>query len=117
MISRAEAKASPELDAGFDAIDANRDGQITPDELRAWSRGRDARGASRRSKGGLAEEFSRADKNADGLLSRQEVRQGMSRAAGRFDVIDANSDGNISLEELRAYLRVRRETRGVKPKS
>ncbi|HEX4781929.1 MAG TPA: EF-hand domain-containing protein [Usitatibacter sp.] len=34
-ISRAEAQASPRLSKGFDAIDANKDGYITPDELKA----------------------------------------------------------------------------------
>lgn len=116
MISRAEAQASPELAAGFDAIDANRDGQITPAELRAWNKGRGTRNETRRGTGGLDEEFARADRNADGVLSRAEVEQGMPRAIGRFDVIDADRDGYISTEELRAHLRARRDARDTKPK-
>ena len=34
-ISRAEAQAAPRLAANFDAIDANHDGFITPDEMKA----------------------------------------------------------------------------------
>ncbi len=34
-ISRAEAQAAPKLAEHFDAIDANKDGYITPDELAA----------------------------------------------------------------------------------
>ncbi len=117
MISRAEARASPALAADFDRIDANRDGQITPDELRAWSKGGGIQNDVRRTrtKGGLEEQFARADSNADGFLSRNEVRTGMPRAFGRFDAIDINHDGGISREELRAYLRARQEARGGKP--
>ena len=113
MISRAEAQASPELAAAFDIIDANHDGQITPDELRAWNRGRGSRGGTRKGKGGLDEQFTRADSNADGLLSRDEAGKSMPRVARYFDAIDANHDGGISREELRGYLQTRREAKGT----
>lgn len=34
-LSREEAKAMPRIDKNFDAIDADKDGQVTPDEIRA----------------------------------------------------------------------------------
>jgi len=47
MLSRAEAeRAAPLLAKQFDAIDANCDGQISPEEIRAFRRtGRSERGA------------------------------------------------------------------------
>lgn len=116
MISRAEAAAAPELAAGFDLIDANHDGQITPDELRAWNRGRGTRawsgGKSGKSgKNGLDEQFTRADGNADGRLGREEAAAQLRRVAQHFDAIDADHDGFVSREELRAYLQARRDAR------
>ena len=111
MISRAEAQASLELAAAFDIIDANHDGQITPDELRAWNRGRGSRSDARKGKGGLDEQFARADSNADGVLSRDEAGKGMPRVARHFDAIDANHDGGISREELRGHLQATREAK------
>ncbi|MGO3127604.1 MAG: hypothetical protein ACTIJY_05995 [Luteimonas sp.] len=37
-ISRAEAKAHPALDAEFNAIDSNRDGRLSREELAGWLR-------------------------------------------------------------------------------
>lgn len=116
MISRVEATASAELSANFDLIDANRDGQITPDELRAWNRGRGTRpwGGGTNAKagrGGLDEQFTRADSNGDGVLSRAEAAAQMRRVAGHFEAIDTNHDGFITREELRTYLKARREAR------
>ncbi|MEF3082260.1 EF-hand domain-containing protein [Luteimonas sp. SMYT11W] len=37
-ISRAEAKAHPTLDAEFNAIDSNRDGRLSREELAGWLR-------------------------------------------------------------------------------
>jgi Ca2+-binding EF-hand superfamily protein len=113
MISRAEAKAAPALFAAFDVIDANRDGQITPDELRAWNKGRGAREKSgSKTKSGLEAAFARADANGDGSLSRGECESSLPRVARSFDTIDANRDGNVTLAELRAYAQAKREARG-----
>jgi Ca2+-binding EF-hand superfamily protein len=38
MISRDEAKSAPMLSQNFDAIDANKDGSLTRDEMHAWRR-------------------------------------------------------------------------------
>jgi Ca2+-binding EF-hand superfamily protein len=36
MISREEAKGHPKLEKNFDAIDANKDGKLSPEELKAF---------------------------------------------------------------------------------
>jgi hypothetical protein len=61
LISKAEAQASlPHLYKHFDQIDANHDGQISPEELRA------ARQQMRNAM------FDRMDANHDGVISRDE---------------------------------------------
>jgi Ca2+-binding EF-hand superfamily protein len=111
MLSRAEAeRGAPLLAKRFDAIDANRDGQISPEEIRASRRA--ARGW-RGAKGGSRFEhyFARADSDADGVLSRAEAERGLPRVAKKFDRIDRDGDGRLSREELQAWLAARRAAR------
>ena len=42
LVSREEAKSAPLLSQNFDAIDANKDGFLSPDELQAWRRAQNA---------------------------------------------------------------------------
>jgi Ca2+-binding EF-hand superfamily protein len=60
MISREEAKALPRLLKNFDQIDADKNGQITADEMRA----------SRQARHNAV--FDKLDANKDGVLSRDE---------------------------------------------
>lgn len=85
MLSRAEAAALPRLAERFDAIDANRDNQVTFDELRA------ARKAHR---------MRSADANGDGQVTREEF---LARAAARFERLDANRDGALTADEMRGH--------------
>ena len=110
-LSRDEVRAgAPRLLDRFDSIDVNHDGELSPQELRAWSRshaqqrGRDGRTA-------LAAHFTRADADGNGLLSRDEARAHLPRVAAKFDRIDANHDGVISMEEWADHLRARRGAR------
>lgn len=110
-LSRDEVRAAaPRLLEQFDGIDANHDGQLSPQEIRAWSRahagqrGRDGRTA-------LAAHFMRADADGNGLLSRDEAEAQLPRVAARFDRIDANHDGAITAEEFADGLKTRRAAR------
>ena len=96
-ISREEANASlPRIAKNFDAIDTNKDGFITMDELQAAG-----------GKGGrmhkMHEHLKAADTNGDGKFSREEANASLPRIAKNFDAIDTNKDGFVTMEELRAF--------------
>jgi len=117
MLSRAEAeRAAPLLARQFDAIDADRDGQISPEEIRAFRRaGRSERRAQGTQAGAKFEHyFARADTDGDGALSRAEAERGLPRVAKKFERIDRDGDGRLTREEMRAWLAARRAARSGK---
>jgi len=91
-VTLAEAQAASI--ARFTAMDANKDGQLEEQELRAMGGRR-----------GGPEMFKRLDKNGDDKLSKDEAPERMRE---HFDRVDANKDGFVDQQELRA----RREHRG-----
>jgi Ca2+-binding EF-hand superfamily protein len=107
LLSRAEVERSlPRLALRFGALDTNRDGNLSPQDLRA-------RGNARhRGEGGFAEHFRRADVDQDGALTRGEAEQALPRVAAKFDRIDADRDGRLTPHELRRYFDARRTARG-----
>jgi Ca2+-binding EF-hand superfamily protein len=78
VISREEAKALPRLAQHFDQIDADKNGSISMDELKA------AHAHQRQA------HFDRMDTDR------------FPRMADKFNVIDANGDGYITKDELKA---------------
>jgi Ca2+-binding EF-hand superfamily protein len=91
----ANAASAERVAKSFERFDADKDGMITQDEVRVAS---EARVEER--KAVLAERIKSADKNGDGLLSKEEVTAGMPRLANHFDQMDTNKDGQISTDEL-----------------
>lgn len=55
--------------------------------------------------------WDQVDANHDGMLSREEMEQGMPRLAKHFDQLDRNGDGEVTPEELRAAFQARKEQR------
>jgi hypothetical protein len=88
MLSRAEAAALPRLAERFETLDANRDGQVTRDEMRA---------ARAHARGGNL--IGLLDADGDGRVSKAEA---LAKAEERFNRADANRDGFLSAEELPA---------------
>ena len=87
-ISRDEAAAHPRLAKRFDRIDTDKDGFVTPQEMKA------ARAKA------TAAKLNAIDANGDGRLSHAEVDAKAPRMANNFDVIDTNKDGYLSQQEL-----------------
>jgi len=85
LLSRAEAAALPRIAEQFDAIDPNRDNQLSREELRAFHQ------AQRMQMAG--------DTDGDGKLSKAEA---LAKASERFDRLDANHDGFVTPEEMKA---------------
>lgn len=114
VLSRAEVdRGLPGIAPHFNEVDRNRDGSLSPEELRGWSGSRT--GETRKSEGGFAEHFRRADTNGDGALTRAEADKALPRLGTKFDRIDANHDGKLTQDELRRYFDALRTARGKPP--
>ncbi len=114
----------------FDKMDANKDGKISKEEfqqslklIREQRKGEgdpkkpagnppaagDSKPAEKKpadseeSKKSSLPTFDSLDKNADGRLTREEVKG--TPLEGKFDEIDANKDGKIDPKEYEAYLK------------
>lgn len=79
----------------FDRLDADHDGRLTADEVRASFRQK------------RAERWKKLDTDGDGRISKAEAQANAPRLAARFDKLDANGDGFLTPEELRAGFRHR----------
>lgn len=84
-----------DLDAGMQRPGGNGDFEARRQAIRERARAR----------------FAEADRNGDGLLSREEVARLRPMLARHFDRIDANRDGQASEQELADALRRLHEMR------
>jgi Ca2+-binding EF-hand superfamily protein len=108
-ISRAEAKGP--LAKQFEKLDTNKDGYLDKSELRRAAqlivalRQKGGAGAIKGPTKADTLDFDALDRNADGRLTRDEVRG--TPLEPLFDQIDTNHDGRIDPAEFKAYLKKR----------
>ncbi len=107
--SREEWVAYGFHDAGFTAIDTDKDGRVTVAELRAFRAAQATTDAERAALKAENPKFDpditvrMADTNRDGAVSEAEWVAYGGHGGGGFTPIDANHDGKITVEELAAY--------------
>ena len=100
-VSRAEAESSGAERSGkwFDKLDTNKDGYVTQDEMK---QARDTRHQQHGDMKEKAEaRFKEADVNGDGQLSLDEVQSKMPKLGDRFTTLDKDKNGMLSKEEIK----------------
>jgi Ca2+-binding EF-hand superfamily protein len=105
-LSADESKMPPPR---FARIDANNDGALTREELRAAFEARAERHAGKPGK----PQFERMDADKDGKVTKAEA---LAAASERFTRLDTNKDGIITGEELEQH-KGRRRAEGAKSKA
>jgi hypothetical protein len=63
--------------------------------------------------GELQKRFAAADVNHDGLLSREEAKNGMPFVHRNFDAIDAARKGQVSMAQIAAFFREKAAARNA----
>ncbi|MFO1320773.1 MAG: EF-hand domain-containing protein [Burkholderiales bacterium] len=101
-LDKTEAAAMPMVLKRFDALDGDKDGTVSLDEIKA--------GMGKRMKGmmGMHDKgkamFGAADKDKDGTLDKEEAKA-MKHVAEHFDEIDADKSGTVSMDEIHAFMK------------
>ncbi|WP_137928147.1 EF-hand domain-containing protein [Cupriavidus sp. 2SB] len=107
-ISKAEA------DALFNKIDTNHDGKLDKQEMGAYRKAMFEQHRAER-KAAFEAKFKAADKNNDGVLTRDEFKTAFPRMANRFDKLDANRDGKVTMAEIQSDMEKMRKEHHNRP--
>lgn len=98
-ISRDEAEQkAPAMADGFDIIDTNHDGGLSKVEIKTFT------AALEKKRSEFQQRLKKADKDNNGLLSREEAGY-LPNLSAHFDEVDANFDGQLSVKEISDFLR------------
>lgn len=108
-LDRVEVQASrPRLAERFDKVDANADGEISRDEMRAMhGKMRHGRRGMHRMQSYMAGLFVGMDDDRNGAISRAELGDKAPRIAENFAAIDKDGNGELSKEEFREHRKAR----------
>lgn len=95
-LDKTDASAFRSIKKNFDAMDANKDGQVTP---------RECADLTQKRRDTWLAAFKKADLNASGGLSKAELDKTtrFKRMKQNFDAMDSNHDGQITVAESDAY--------------
>lgn len=114
-IAAAPAPGFPAMAKGFDAMDANKDGQVTLAErngaIKSYLQNQQARRvkAQQQASKDLQERFAKADGNRDGALSREELNKaaapGFPVMQQNFAEMDKDRNGKLTLAERDGFLK------------
>ena len=111
-LTSSTTSSTSDLRPAFDVLDADRDGKISKDDLRAFYAGFSSSGADESL---IRAMMSAADSNSDGFVEYDEFERVLashkpSAAAGGgfmedvFKVMDRDGDGKLSHEDLKSYM-------------
>ncbi|XP_022866271.1 calmodulin-like isoform X1 [Olea europaea var. sylvestris] len=110
---RRETTGKANLRSAFDVLDADSDGKISHDDLRAFYGGFSGPGDS--NEDDIKSMISMADFNKDGYVEYEEFEKVLNGKNGRngrwvvmedaFRVMDKDGDGKVGREDLKSYLK------------
>ena len=109
-LDKEEAKAMPRVAKNFDAIDADKSGTVSMEEVVAGMKAGAKPKVNAMHRKGEAK-FAAADKDKDGTLDKEEAKA-MPRVAKHFDDIDADKDGTVSKDEIHTFMKEHHKDKG-----
>lgn len=102
-LTKDEAKPLKGVSKHFDAIDSDKSGTVTMDEITSYlssmKKEMHARGEAK---------FKEADKDRDGTLDKEEAKA-LPRVSKNFDAIDTDKDGTVSMEEIAVFMKSKKQ--------
>lgn len=98
-LAEMEAAQHQRLAERFAKLDRNGDGGLTPDEMR--EAGRERVQAKREERRAQRDRVRALDTDHDQALSRAEIGDALPRLSQHFDQLDRNHDGKLTRDEVR----------------
>ena len=104
-LDKDEAKALKGVSKHFDAIDFDKSGTVSMEEITAHL---NSMKKEMHAKG--EKNFKKADKDNDGTLDKDEAKA-LPRVAKNFDAIDTDKDGTVSEKEIHDFMKAQHDKR------